>query len=274
MTKRWLRLYTDAALLHGMWLGWQSRLQSDIPGKRTMWLTAIKRLDMALIVAGGVGTRRMEWIHQVIDLLQCVQPDLELERPIRKGQAEVVGTPQPRLSIAPSGIEERSVEQAGGVRIGTTPYIVRSYFNSEASDVPIWPAIEQWRSGDYLLSAVGEGRCVPVEVGRSYTDDDWGQEIVSFREFLGRAGFNVAWEGGEPDDRKRPPLYLAQHTLLQQMPQLGRDIAMPDLVWSEPPASAFPSYRPPNTLDNLLINVWVGSGDGVVTPAHTVRLPL
>ena len=53
-----------------------------------------------------------------------------------------------------------------------------------------WPAIcdpnRSWNSPAYLLSrALGGRRLVPVEIGRSYVDDGWGQKIVPFGEFMG-----------------------------------------------------------------------------------------
>lgn len=50
-----------------------------------------------------------------------------------------------------------------------------------------WPARgpRPWNNPDYLLSRTfGGRRLVPVEIGRSYVDEGWGQKIVTFGEFL------------------------------------------------------------------------------------------
>jgi hypothetical protein len=50
-----------------------------------------------------------------------------------------------------------------------------------------WPARgpRPWHNPDYLLSRTfGGRRLVPVEIGRSYVDEGWGQKIVTFGEFL------------------------------------------------------------------------------------------
>ncbi len=115
---------------------------------------------------------------------------------------------------------------------------------------------------------------VPVEVGSAYDDVGWGQGIIPFRNFLARAGYDLTPENEEPPGTELSPLYLAQHPLLSQFPGLERDISLPDFVWSNPPPTdAIPSYRPPETKDGIVINVWVGSGrKEIVSPAHTVSL--
>ena len=48
-----------------------------------------------------------------------------------------------------------------------------------------WPAMATWHSASYWMDlTIGGRRLVPVEIGRSYTDDDWRQEIMPFRKFL------------------------------------------------------------------------------------------
>lgn len=53
--------------------------------------------------------------------------------------------------------------------------------------VDSWPArgVRPWDKPAYLLSRTfGGKRLVPVEVGRSYVDEGWGQKIVQFGDFL------------------------------------------------------------------------------------------
>ncbi|KAJ0115290.1 domain-containing protein 5 [Diaporthe amygdali] len=50
-----------------------------------------------------------------------------------------------------------------------------------------WPArsTRPWNNPKYLLSRTfGGRRLVPVEIGRSYVDEGWGQKLVTFGEFL------------------------------------------------------------------------------------------
>lgn len=50
-----------------------------------------------------------------------------------------------------------------------------------------WPALSTrpWSKPSYFLSkTIGGRRLVPVELGRSYVDDGWGQKIIPFKEFM------------------------------------------------------------------------------------------
>ena len=102
-----------------------------------------------------------------------------------------------------------------------------------------WPALSTrpWTSRDYWWKRTFDGRrLVPVETGRSYTDDDWGQKIMEFRQFADR----FLWRGelgisssAESDDAEMG--YMAQHDLLAQIPALRSDIGVPDYCYIDPP---------------------------------------
>lgn len=46
-----------------------------------------------------------------------------------------------------------------------------------------WPALGKWADLDYLSQVAG-ARTVPVEVGKHYLDDDWGQRLMLFSQFV------------------------------------------------------------------------------------------
>ncbi|PWN53072.1 Clavaminate synthase-like protein, partial [Violaceomyces palustris] len=163
----------------------------------------------------------------------------------------------------------------------------------------------KWSSGEYLKRITGRGRHVPVEVGSNYTEQGWGQAIMPWEEFLDRSGWSDGWgscgghddeeegegegEGGggggggggaeatfaESERSSRRTLYLAQHSLLNQFPQLSKDMMLPDFVFSCPPPpdpNEFPDYRPPvdeeSGSEDVVVNAWLGPG-GTVSPPHT-----
>ena len=117
-----------------------------------------------------------------------------------------------------------------------------------------WPALSDrpWASRDYWFEKTfGGRRLVPVELGRSYTDSDWGQRIMEFREFVDRhvwrgasgAGFSQSDSGSGNDqqsssseDEEAETGYMAQHDLLRQIPSLRKDICVPDACYIDPPA--------------------------------------
>ncbi|KAM0328093.1 hypothetical protein ACHAQA_005496 [Verticillium albo-atrum] len=127
-----------------------------------------------------------------------------------------------------------------------------------------------------LLRTFGGRRLVPVEVGRTYVDEGWGQELITFRELLGR--FEGPDPPAEPKDAyqddgsdplaARPVSYLAQHELFTQLPVLRNDIPTPDLCYTNPPPHPLsPSLNKPEA-PLPLINAWLGPA-GTITPLHT-----
>ncbi|KAI0998315.1 hypothetical protein K3495_g9880 [Podosphaera aphanis] len=146
--------------------------------------------------------------------------------------------------------------------LGPEPLIVSESLNH-------WPALSDhpWNSPSYLLSQTVNGkRLVPIELGRSYVDEDWGQKIITFKEFL--------------ENHIQPPRfgttktgYLAQHNLFSQIPKLRNDVAIPDYCFASapPPHSssqlAIGNLKGPR-LEQPLLNAWFGPA-GTITPLHT-----
>ena len=112
-----------------------------------------------------------------------------------------------------------------------------------------WPALSSrpWSDPRYLLQAtVGGRRLVPVELGRSYTDDDWGQTIISFGRFLSEHMLRTDEVSEDSSATESAPVpspkgYLAQHDLLGQIPSLRRDVCIPDYCYADPPRPTPPS---------------------------------
>ncbi|KAK5985481.1 JmjC domain-containing protein, partial [Trichostrongylus colubriformis] len=102
-----------------------------------------------------------------------------------------------------------------------------------------WAACKNW-SFDYLHRVLCH-RVVPVEQGSKYTDNDWAQKLMSGSEF-----FNSLLK-----DKNRP-LYLAQHRIFDQIPQLCEDFTVPLYC---------------DHCENVDRNAWIGPG-GTVSPLH------
>ncbi|KAL4766566.1 putative JmjC domain protein [Aspergillus foveolatus] len=121
-----------------------------------------------------------------------------------------------------------------------------------------WPAMSNrsWASRDYWLERTfGGRRLVPVEIGRSYTDEGWGQRIMEFKEFVenyiwrnpststarlrssaAEVGDQVEGQDLDKQEDANQTGYLAQHDLLSQIPALRKDISIPDFCYIDPPA--------------------------------------
>ncbi|KAJ5578614.1 uncharacterized protein N7459_007578 [Penicillium hispanicum] len=145
--------------------------------------------------------------------------------------------PEPRLEYPVPRVSEPSFDSIDDhIRHVRTPLVIQSALDH-------WPALSTrpWTSRDYWWKRTFNGRrLVPVEVGRSYTDEGWGQKIMEFREFADK----YIWPGQfSPSDTGDPTTaegagetgYMAQHDLLTQIPALRNDISVPDFCYIDPP---------------------------------------
>jgi hypothetical protein len=134
-----------------------------------------------------------------------------------------------------------------------------------------WPALHErpWSSSSYLLEqTLGGRRLVPVEVGKSYTDEGWGQKIITFKEFMETYMLNVDPAVQTPEEPCKMG-YLAQHDLFAQIPSLRADIGIPDYCYCNPaPSPHLTHIKPTAKLEEPLLNAWFGPA-GTVSPLHT-----
>lgn len=299
----WRQLYTDLSILKFvlLWI--------DILDTRNDGLADFKEdpealdqmvavLDKALILAGGAGIRRgRKTVEKMLSLLQedlhtkiMADPKTDGHPPAKRQKVEIPfeNAPSfssrrifnPPLNHPVKQFSSMTIDQfqtymdkghaAGGD--GPLPIIIKGLTND-------WPATttRPWKKPSYLLSQTLEGRrLVPVEVGRSYVDDGWGQELITFRELLQRTEQSAAMPPAEQgqeghlagDEPPKPLSYLAQHELFTQLPALRNDIPTPDLCYTSPPPHPLsPSLNKPE-LPLPLINAWLGPA-GTITPLHT-----
>jgi len=120
-------------------------------------------------------------------------------------------------------------------RLSETPVLVSGVVSQ-------WPAFSKW-SLEHLASTTGH-RSVPVEIGSRYTDSNWTQKVLTINDFVEKCF-------------KGEKVYLAQHDLLEQVPDLKEDVDTPELCFSGEEDS-----------DEPVVNVWFGPRE-TVSPLHT-----
>ncbi|ORX72375.1 Clavaminate synthase-like protein [Linderina pennispora] len=128
--------------------------------------------------------------------------------------------------------------------------------------ISFWPALttRKWADLEYLRSAVGHHRLVPVELGAKYTDRNWSQQLMPFGEYLDQAIYPLQ------NSRAGGTGYLAQHNLFAQAPRLKRDFWLPDYTQVETGRRAVPEDSA-TANGGVLVNAWLGP-KGTVSPLH------
>lgn len=241
----WFRLYTDASIALALDLIDQIVDSKSSDAGLGHIDKVVSILDMALIMAGGLG--REDLIGSMLETINSAlqQDKSEVSPPAKRPRlapgkhssrtgGQVLPTDEisvPMLSHPIPGWEKPSLTQ------------FEKHMNERRQPIILdgilehWPALQKWELVPYWLDQTIQGRrLVPIEIGRSYTDDDWGQKIVTFKHFL--HDFILPQpECNAQTAQDHQTGYLAQHNLLQQIPSLRNDVVIPDYCYLDAPAA-------------------------------------
>ncbi|USP81521.1 uncharacterized protein yc1106_08795 [Curvularia clavata] len=305
----WRRLYTDASLWKVLkWADDGGEERHNDTSKNDWTDEVVRLLDMALILTGAPAREELvELWFAALEAILITEPQAEAaspERPVKRlklsescSSTQVPGNfpaelpdPAPVLRCPLQRKKELSLvafqKKVGAVETHT-PCIIEDAIQH-------WPALTDrpWNKPEYLLrQTLGGRRLVPVEVGKSYTDEGWGQRIITFREFMetymldGKRDKSVyehkdgtvtvsktkSNDNPQPDQNKSAKSvgYLAQHDLFAQIPSLRLDISIPDYCYCEPiPSPHLTHIKPVGKLEEPLLNAWFGPA-GTISPLHT-----
>ena len=292
----WRELFREASLLkfsavamRGTW----ARNEAKLLEYREMTVLdprqideMVSTIDMALIMAGpGHSDDITDAIEAVFRLLHemsmsCkedagIQPHAKRRKlqpdngvwsdyfPLSTTSSPSISYPIPRVAAPSFDAFEKHMLHPKDENLGPEPLILTGTLSH-------WPASNDrpWKSPSYLLSqTVGGRRLVPIELGRSYVDEGWGQRIITFKEFIDQYILL------NPNSSSPPTGYLAQHDLFAQIPSLRQDIAIPDYCYTSPPPPhhSSPMVQEHSKIPQLgepLLNAWFGPA-GTISPLHT-----
>ncbi|KAM0715047.1 hypothetical protein Q7P37_009512 [Cladosporium fusiforme] len=244
----WLRLYEDATLHRAAELLHEA---SGVP--EGDWMSLLVRiLDLGVIVSGA--TVRGELYEAIFANLETFVEKDGFEGPssFNVAQPDLLQSEHLVPTARRPSLETFQIH----INNRTTPLLLTGVIDE-------WPATQTWQDPTHLLRrTLGGRRCVPVEIGETYTHADWRQEIMPFHQFMHKYLL--------PDEPSEIG-YLGQHNLFHQIPALLREIQTPDYCFSAPPETT-PASRlglpavPP--VDEPQKNVWLGP-KGTRTPLHT-----
>lgn len=252
---------------------------SNRSGNPEQWIQRVVRLlDMAVIMAGA--PEREQMIESLLSALQVYVEELEQRENAPAGK-------QPWDSLRNYSTQVKIVPEVNYSIPSCAKMPIAAFEKHLRTDQPLvikdalkhWPAFDErpWKSPDYLLQKTfGGRRLIPVEVGRSYTDEGWGQRIMTFKDFMDAYLLERTADGNEQsaikEERTNNIGYLAQHDLFTQIPSLRSDISIPDYCYTTPPPPApgtpLASKPAQPTLEEPLLNAWFGPA-GTVSPLHT-----
>ncbi|PAV88545.1 hypothetical protein WR25_10863 [Diploscapter pachys] len=166
--------------------------------------------------------------------------------------------------ICPTSAAPSTLSNCKPIRIGTVSDLEEQILTNAAVEEPIivrdflsqMHLLRRPWTFDYLIDVLRD-RTVPLEIGSSYSDSDWTQLLqpcsVLFEE-IKRTEVAISNQH-EKEVENQKPYYLAQHRLLEQLPQLREDVSIPTLIAQDNP-------------DQVDVNAWIGPR-ATVSPLHT-----
>lgn len=249
----WFQLYAEACIAKAVWFmeDFDPAYQLDDVRNGALLPQTVSILDNALIIAGGGNEQTRQTVHEILRRLDRIlyprKHDEREEHADDEEEVEPLPTKKPRRNNATAKTPDSShlllpTNLAFVPKIShpvprlDNPSLTKFESTIYNSNTPIiltntlshWPALHKWHDAQYWRRRTLTGlRLVPIEIGQSYTDEGWRQEIMTFDRFL--EDFILQGDNAEEIG------YLAQHDLFGQIPDLRADIEVPDYCFADMP---------------------------------------
>ncbi|PVU91513.1 hypothetical protein BB559_004114 [Furculomyces boomerangus] len=271
VNKNWFFIYSNSCILNSLFFlfgdGWKCTINyynghtENIYNKETslLALNVLNILDLTVIVAGAPEWR-LEFCQKMIETIESIfslNPKLSFldtnNTTIPTNEYPIIRNPLKQYENQISLQEFSNLIQDEFCE----PFIIKNATNH-------WPAFSKnnsWNNLEYLCSAVGYYRLVPIEIGNNYTESTWSQKLVYFSEYL---------EDCILSKSNNKTSYLAQHNLFKQSRKLSNDFNIPDYCYTD--AKCFERCKNKfnsccGNVEDVIINAWIGPKN-TVTPLH------
>ncbi|KAH8862552.1 Lysine-specific demethylase 8 [Schistosoma japonicum] len=255
----WRKLYASLKVLIVLYNLY--KCNNPTPKSDDLLKEMISQLDYSLIMGYAIfdhfASKLANELHKMIrmDLIQSNEDYLYVSFELNKSHEDDVMNQVKVNLVKLDRINCPSIEMFNKLIQLSKPFIITNAIN-------FWPAYYNQHKWTLNYWRMNFGyRLIPIEIGTKYTDDNWGQKLLTINQFIDkyfRLTNNIKG-------------YLAQYEIFSQIPELQNDICIPDYctvtgdLYTEV-NDVIHNYDD-NNMNSIEMNIWFGP-NGTISPLH------